>query len=969
VQGTQPSALPRLVGGFRLVRELGRGGMGIVYEAHEIESGRIVALKVLAAELSVSGEAFERFRREARLAASISDVRCVFVYGAHQIDDSPAIAMELVGGETLQDKITRGDVIPIETAVRWAIDVIDGLEAAHRAGVIHRDVKPSNCFVTTEGQVKIGDFGLSRTLERDVELTQSGQFLGSPLYASPEQIRGRTVDARSDQYSCAATLYALLAGRAPFGGNNVGEVLARILSEPPPRLRSLRSEISRELERVVLRGMERDPEKRFRDLDALRAALLPFSSQAAAAAPISRRLTAWALDWALLFFVASVIGALMQTSKDVISADPLRPWLAIPLGVQLALAMFPILYFALTEALFSASLGKWFVGLRVAPVGPGPALWVRTIPRAFLYEILAPLLLIPVHLLARDPISYALMSMLAPLGTVVFRVSTMRPRNGWRGPYELWSGTRVIQASLPFRSMRRLSPPTERHLDARPDLAEKIGEYRILGLVGDTESGPLLRARDERLERSVWVQFRRDGRVAAEDRRSLNRSTRLRWLETLRPHGAAADVFESPGGCSLADIATREEPIHWPMAERALAALSEELACAESEAGGPRRWSPNQVWLDRNWNVRLLDEPVPAAPVEHGAVGLVGATASALLGVGPKRELPSDLPVHAEFLVRSLTGAAQPFSDIDALRAALATSQTAAANVERRSRSAQIAVNTALLALFATFLFFLMLLVFHFIPHAAEVRGSLRELRASRVAVSVAELGSKPENAPTGSELTEESRGWRHIVVSYEMSHGFGPMLATNISGDDTKLVEESRRAEPEPTESEFETARARILAQRGEGVDLPEKKLSNFSGADTAVIFIAITTLLWTILALLSATVWPGGLSFRLFGLSIRTRSGRRASRLFGLARVAALAIPLAAGYVVAAYVVTASFVLPLVAKMGLQFTPPELPTWVGWMILVVVATLHAAGIAASILDPARGPIDRLLGSRIVPR
>ncbi len=963
MQGTQPSALPRLVGGFRLVRELGRGGMGVVYEAHEIESGRIVALKVLAAELSVSGEAFERFRREARLAASISDVRCVFVYGAHQIDDSPAIAMELVGGETLQDKITRGDAIPIETAVRWAIDVIDGLEAAHRAGVIHRDVKPSNCFVTTDGQVKIGDFGLSRTLERDVELTQSGQFLGSPLYASPEQIRGRTVDARSDQYSCAASLYALLAGRSPFGGNNVGEVLARILSEPPPRLRSIRPAISRELERVVLRGMERDPEKRFRDLDSFRAALVPFSSQAAAAASIPRRLTAWALDWALLFCVAAVGGALMQTSHGMFSADPARPWLAIPLGAQLALALIPIVYFAVMEALFSATVGKWMVGLRIAAVGPGPALWVRAIPRAFLYEFIAPLLLVPMHLYAQDAISYAVLSMLVPIGTTIFRVSTMRPRNGWRGPYELWTGTRVIQANLPFRSLRRLSPPAERHLDPRTDVAEKIGEYRILGLVGDTDSGPLLRARDERLERSVWIQFRRDGRVAAEDRRSLNRSTRLRWLETLRAQGPAADVFESPGGCSLADIAARAEPIHWPMAERALAALAEELARSEKDSGGPQRWSPNQVWLDRNWNVRLLDEPVPTAPAAHDAVGVLGATAAALLGVGPQRELPPDLPVHAESLVRSLVGADEPFADLDAVRSALATSQAGAANVERRARSAQIAISSGLIMLFATFAFFLTMLIVDFIPHAAEVRGALRELRAGRVAATAAELGTKPENAPKGAELTEEERNWRLIVIAYETTHGLGTMVATNVRGEDAPFIEEARRAAV-PTEAEFEVARASIRDQRGADVDMPERKFFRYTAVDLSVIFVALTMLAWTGFALFSATIWPGGLSFRLFGLSIRTRRGRRASRLFGLGRVAVLSIPLCVGYVVAA-----SILSPVMAAIGIQFTPPGTPLWVGWSVLALVVGVHVAGIAAAILDPARGPIDRLLGSRIVPR
>src|SRR6187200_156311 len=109
--------LPRRSGGFELQRELGRGGMGVVYQAQELSSGRVVALKVLLAEHSVSAEAFERFQREARIAASISDSRCVFVYGAHRIDDSPAISMELVGGETLEHKLARGEVIPIQTAV------------------------------------------------------------------------------------------------------------------------------------------------------------------------------------------------------------------------------------------------------------------------------------------------------------------------------------------------------------------------------------------------------------------------------------------------------------------------------------------------------------------------------------------------------------------------------------------------------------------------------------------------------------------------------------------------------------------------------------------------------------------------------------------------------------------------------------------------------------------------------------
>lgn len=950
MQGTQPSALPRQSGGFRLVRELGRGGMGVVYEAHEIESGRVVALKVLAAELSVSGEAFERFRREARLAASISDARCVFVYGAHQVDESPAIAMELVGGETLQEKITRGDVIPIETAVRWAIDVVDGLEAAHRAGVIHRDVKPSNCFVTTDGQVKIGDFGLSRTLERDVELTQSGQFLGSPLYASPEQIRGRVVDARSDQYSCAATLYALLAGRSPFGGNNVGEVLARILSEPPPRLRSIRPQIPRELEKVVLRGMERDPEKRYRDLDAFRAALEPFSSQAAAAASIPRRCAAWLIDAALVAFVSSTIGTVVQSRQDLLVPDAVRPWQAIPLGTQLALGLLPFVYFALCESLFATSVGKWMLGLRIAPVGDGPTLWVRAIPRAFLYEVVSLVLLVPLHYLPQDPITYALASPLVFVGTFAFRVSTMRRRNGWRGPYELWTGTRVIQSKHPFRRLVRIAPPPESKPERDPSLAEKLGEYRILGLVGETASGPLLHARDERLERSVWIQFRATGPVASEERRSLNRSSRLRWLETLRTGGPAADVFESPGGCGLAGLARRSEPLEWPMAERALSALAEELARCETESRGARRWSANQVWLDRNWNVRLLDEPVPSAPADLTAVGLLGAAATALLGVGSARHFPPDLPVHAESLVRSLTRAEPPFPDLDSARAALARSQAAAANVERRTRSAQIAVSTLLLALFSGFTFIVLLVLADFVPQAIEIRGALRELQAGRAGVTNSELSNRGP-APSGPELDEEARAWRATVLSYVTSHGFGSSSTANLDDEERSQIAAARDLVPMPSPEQTQLARARIREQRGSRVVEDANALARFSPAESAALVLALATAVWTLLASMSAIVWPGGLSFRLFGLSVRRRDGRRSSRLFGLLRTGLFALPLTGAYVGAFVLITRG------------------TSWLGWTVLALVAALHVAGIAAAILEPSRSPVDRLLRSRIVPR
>ena len=148
---------------------------------------------------------------------------------------------------------------------------------AHRLGVVHRDVKPSNCFLEANGRVKVGDFGLSKALVGGDALTQTGAFLGTPLFASPEQIKSEAVGPQSDLYSAAATLYCLLTGHAPFQGGDSAATLARIVSEAPPPMRSLRSDLPAALDKVVLRGLERDRTKRWRDLAEFRRRCCPSS--------------------------------------------------------------------------------------------------------------------------------------------------------------------------------------------------------------------------------------------------------------------------------------------------------------------------------------------------------------------------------------------------------------------------------------------------------------------------------------------------------------------------------------------------------------------------------------------------------------------------------------------------------------------------------------------------------------------
>ncbi len=176
-------------GAYRLVRRLGRGGFGEVWEAEDAKTGRRVALKIVDRATAASPELVERFRREGRLMAALNHSRCVYIFGAEEIEQRPAIAMELMPGGTFQDLLDRGGPLPAMRAVDLALDILDGLEAAAAAGILHRDVKPSNCFLDARGRGRIGDFGLAKTLQSAAELTTVGTFLGSPAYASPRRAR------------------------------------------------------------------------------------------------------------------------------------------------------------------------------------------------------------------------------------------------------------------------------------------------------------------------------------------------------------------------------------------------------------------------------------------------------------------------------------------------------------------------------------------------------------------------------------------------------------------------------------------------------------------------------------------------------------------------------------------------------------------------------------------------------------
>jgi serine/threonine protein kinase len=199
-----PNSLPPLptrLGDYQIQRLLGKGGMGVVYEAEHLETGRRMALKLLAQGFD-SSQRRTRFIREGRLAAAVNHPHSVYVYGTEEINGVPAIAMELVDGGTLRDRVKESGPMPIGEVIDAILQVISGLEAAQEVGVLHRDVKPANCFIDLNGKTKIGDYGLSISNEAQAipDLSSDGRMLGTPAYASPEQLRGEPLDVRSDIY-------------------------------------------------------------------------------------------------------------------------------------------------------------------------------------------------------------------------------------------------------------------------------------------------------------------------------------------------------------------------------------------------------------------------------------------------------------------------------------------------------------------------------------------------------------------------------------------------------------------------------------------------------------------------------------------------------------------------------------------------------------------------------------------------
>jgi serine/threonine protein kinase/tetratricopeptide (TPR) repeat protein len=322
---------------YRVLRKLGGGGMGVVYEAEDIKLGRHVALKFLPEELAKDHLALERFQREARAASALNHPNICTIFEIDEADGHAFIAMELLEGQILRQKIM-GKALDVEMVLDLGIQIASALEAAHNKGIVHRDIKPGNIFVTNLEQAKVLDFGLAKlertstagadpegaTMTAEKNLTSPGVAVGTVAYMSPEQVAGKELDARTDLFSFGAVLYEMATGRQAFSGNTSGVIFHSILEKNPPSASRVNPELPQRLEDVIAKALEKDREVRYQHVADIRADLKRLkrdASSGAVSAPVVRRVVPW---WrGKPAWIASVV-ALLLLSGVLISRYAFR---------------------------------------------------------------------------------------------------------------------------------------------------------------------------------------------------------------------------------------------------------------------------------------------------------------------------------------------------------------------------------------------------------------------------------------------------------------------------------------------------------------------------------------------------------------------------------------------------------------------------------------------------------------------
>jgi hypothetical protein len=952
-----PADLPFLFSGnqqfgsYRIVRPLGKGGMGQVYEAEEIESGRRVALKLLSRGLG-DDEERERFLREGQLAASLSHPNCVYVFGTSEIQGFPVIAMELVPEGTLKDLVIPGKPMAGTQAVDAILQVVPGLEAAAEIGILHRDIKPSNCFVHRDGRVLVGDFGLSVATHHDAK--SAGTILGTPGFASPEQLRGESLDVRSDIYAVGATLFYLLAGRAPFEDRDTTSLLKKVAAEAPPLLTTLRPDLPRGLAAIVAKCLAKTAAERYPDYAALRDALHPFGAARVTAAPIVRRTVAGILDSWLLGLPLIPVNLLLQL-RPVFEHRADGYFLAV---TTIATAM---LYYGFFEGRWGAGAGKALLGLRVVDehqVTPG---WKRAALRALAFE--GPLqifkaLFTTLGLMAEPAISASAYTTTASCLWLGLLFLQARKRNGYTALHDRFTKTRVVRRRKRAEARERaVRAPIESI--APFESSQRVGPFLVPDGTPVSVTEPArMEGYDDRLRRRVWIELLPAGSPALPaSRRDLGRPARLRWLAGRRTGDESWDAYEALDGEPFDTMAPARQP--WSRVRHWLADLVREAA-AGLEDGSLPPLTRSTIWIGADDHARILEWPAPGRPpsaqneaATHDLAGvqkfLYGIATAALLGVRFEEAqglLPATpLPLKARAFLLSLRDGR--FASSKALLEGLDDVGEIPAAVSRSRRAAQVAASAA-------FPVAITLIAAGSVVILGNTRPSDRTLFA--LAALIGEL----EDIDEAGNPDAAARQKRDDIEVYLAEH-MGALIERSETWENQNIKFDRDARERARRAVERHRVRTPEQIKRAEATVVPilsaEVAGLNRLATARALLGIVVATLGGTfiaiaVLAATGALATGTGFTFRPFAVSLVNRKGKRISRVRALWRAVVTWAPMVALF------------------FSFKYGPDITKGGYGFLILdaALVAVLAAGGVWA-ILRPARGIQDRLAGTWIVPR
>jgi eukaryotic-like serine/threonine-protein kinase len=949
---------PRLVDGqlwgpYRVIRLLGRGGMGDVYEAEQLETGRRLALKVLRDTLR-GDEDRARFLREGQLAASISHAHTVYIFGSEEVGGAPAITMELLSGGTLKDRVSVEGPMAPSAAVSAVLDIIGGLDAAQAAGILHRDIKPSNCFVDADGAVKVGDFGLSiSTLTRDVrhELA-TASFEGTPQFAAPEQLRGEPLDVRADIYAVGATLYYLLTGRPPLDAPDLRELVSKVASEKPASPRVLRRDIPRGLAAVVLRCLAKAPAGRPQSYAELADLLRPYVSADEVPSPLGPRLIAWIVDsvtvsiliW-LLVSMAWTVGVTLGSATTLLRLSAWS-WLV------------PVIYYLVLEGGGGASLGKRLMGLRVASQIDDRR-WLRVGLRTAVFHVptIIPSLFflgatrgstVPGVVYTANPAPNGWTWNMPPdallsLVLTILLFSTARRRNGWTGVHELLSRTRVVQRNV-LRSVTSAAPKAS-PADLVPALSSlrRVGPYGVHTMIGETGGGRLFVGVDPILRRHVWIHEVTPGTPPVDaTRRDVSRSGRLYWLAGRRSPTENWDAFEAPGGEPLLSAPSTSD---WREVHRSLSSLTIELDASVREEIDIRP-TLAQVWKRPDGHLVLLDFPWPGLAAsdanQHLGPGALLAAVSRQL-VAPGTE-PS-APLSSTTLLNRLSSGPPPaLADVKAELLRLASIPSRPSRIRRALPIVMATMPVAVPILAVTVM----------LPnYARSFQGEL--------------LMWMTWITESGADAKFTTQEQRTAAEQYVAAH-FGSQLTSdefwNAQAPQMEFFVGMRRRAAEiaaryPAVSPDDLARASAIVapQIQEVADWR----ANFPAGGEALRgfvasgFASIPVLLSIACGLVSVLAVPGGLVTRAVRHAVVRRDGREIGRVRSAVRLLIAWSPVIAWMAYIGH--------PMFGEV--RAMSPAAAYAVGGLALMSVA----AGAVWTIAVPGRGPHDRLAGTWVVPR